>query len=174
MNWTWLMIAFLFDSCFAVPTLDAGDGINIVYVHECIPEMLYIFMIKILDFYIVLCFLTGKSMQKHEEPCYLRAQLQQCSDSIHLDVIIDTIVRYTKRLSNERFLCLPVSCDESRSMIVGTVTVEDDAGLTEPKDGFSGDVVGLFSEESECQTGADFVVITCPHETNGLCCNSYI
>ena len=59
-------------------------------------------------------------------------------------------------------------------MIVGTVTVEDDAGLTEPKDGFSGDVVGLFSEESECQTGADFVVITCTQETNGLCYNNYI
>ena len=116
-------------------------------------------------------------MQKHEEPCYLRAQLQQCSDSTHLNVIIDTIIRYTKQLSNERFICLPVYCDESRSSIVGTVTVEDDAGLTEPKDGFSGDDIDLFSEESECQTGADFVEITCQspgQETNGLCYNNYI
>ena len=114
-------------------------------------------------------------MQKHEE-CYLRAQLQQCSDSTHLDVIIDYIntIRYTKQLGNERFLCLPVYCDESRSSIVGTVTVEDDTGLTEPKYGFSGDVIGLFSEESECQTGAGFVGITCQSpglETNGLFCD---
>ena len=114
-------------------------------------------------------------MQKHEESCYLRAQLQQCSDSTHLDGIIhyiDAIERYTKPLHNDRFICLPVYCDESRSSIVGTVTVEDDTGLAEPKDGFSGDVMGLFSEESECQTGADFVVIRCQspgQETNGLC-----
>ena len=130
--------------------------------------------------YIILCFLTGKLMQKHEESCYLRAQLQQCSDSTHLDVIIDyidAIERYTKRLRNERFICLPVYCDESRSSIVGTVTVEDDTGIIEPNDGFSGDVIGLFSEEFECQTGADFVVITCQspgQETNGLCYNIYI
>ena len=112
-------------------------------------------------------------MQKHEESCYLRAQLQQCSDSTHLNVIIDSIARYTKRLGNEKFICLPVYCDQSRSSIVGTVTVEDNAGLTEPKDGFSGDVIGLFSEESECQTGAGFVEITCQssgQKTNGLCC----
>ena len=101
-------------------------------------------------------------MQKHEESCYLRAQLQQCSDSTHLNVIIDSIARYTKWLGNEKFICLPVHCDESRSSIVGTVTIEDDIGLTELKNGFSGDVIALFSEESECQTAADFVVIICP------------
>ena len=122
-------------------------------------------------------YLTGRLMQKHEESCYLRAQLQQCSDSTHLNVIIDSIVRYTKRLGNERFVCLPVHCDESRSSIVGTVTIEDDIGLTEPKNGFSGDVIGLFSEETECHTGANFVVITCQspgQETNGLCYNIII
>ena len=99
------------------------------------------------------------------------ATFEQCSDSTHLNVIIDSISRYTKRLDNERFICLPVHCDESRSSIVGTVTIEDDIGLTEPKNGFSGDVIGLFSEETECHTGADFVVITCQspgQETNGL------
>ena len=60
---------------------------------------------------------------------------------------------------------------------MGTVTIEDDIGLTELKNGFSGDVIALFSEESECQTAADFVVIICQSpgkETNGLYYNIII
>ena len=104
-------------------------------------------------------------MQRSEDPCYLRTQLQHCSDQTHLDVKIDGVVRHSTHLNNDEFVCIPVYCDESRSSIVGTVIVVADSGLTEPKEGFSGNVTGLFSLESECQRNVlKFTVITCQSE----------
>ena len=101
-------------------------------------------------------------MQKSEELCYLRAELQQCRDQTQMNVKIDGVVRHSTHLNNDLFVCLPVYCDESRSSVVGTVTVVVDSGLAEPKDGFSGNVTGLFSLESEClQNFRTFSVITC-------------
>ena len=113
---------------------------------------------------------TDNEMQKSEELCYLRARLQHCSDQTHLNVKIDGVVRHSTQLKNEEFVCLPVYCDESRSSIVGTVTVVVDNGLTEPKEGFSSNVVGLFSSESECQqNGPNFAVITCQSQQESKC-----
>jgi len=105
---------------------------------------------------------TDNEMQ---ELCYLRAQLRHCGDLTYLDVMIDDVVRHSTRLNNNEFVCLPVYCDESRSSIVGQVTVSVPTTHIEPRDGFSGDVMGLFSLESECQKeGSEFVVITCQSE----------
>ena len=79
-----------------------------------------------------------------------------------MDVKIDGVIRHSTHLNNDVFVCLPVYCDESRSRVVGTVNVVVDSGLTEPKEGFSGNVTGLFSLESEClQNFREFSVITC-------------
>ena len=113
------------------------------------------------------CF-TDNEMQISKDACYLRAQLQHCSDQTHLDVEIDGVVRHSMQLNNDEFVCLPVYCDESRSSIVGTVTVVVDISLTEPKEGISGNAVGLFSSESECQqNGPKFTVFTCQSQQEG-------
>ena len=107
-------------------------------------------------------------MQKSQDLCYLRAELQHCSKETHLDVKIDGVVRHSTHLNNNQFVCLPVYCDESKSSVVGTVIVVVDSGLTEPKEGFSGSVTGLFSLESECQQNVlEFTVITCQSEQEG-------
>ena len=101
-------------------------------------------------------------MRNSEDQCYLHAELQHCRDQTHMDVTIDGIIRYSTHLNNDLFVCLPVQCDESRSSVVGTVIVVVDSGLTDPKEGFSGNVTGLFSSKSEClQNFREFSVITC-------------